>query len=117
MPIQIFAKNFRLTPDIRKHIERGIANLVRLAGKAHITEAPIEVGLTSFHHRKGKVHRAEIMLHLPGETLRAEEEAEDLHEAINITKEEMERQIKKYRTKCTRGLAGLTFRPCPKKSR
>lgn len=117
MPVQIFAKNFKLTPDIRKHVEHEIANLVRLAGKAHVTETPIEVGLTSLHHRKGKIHRAEIMLHLPGEILRAEEEAEDLHQAINIAKEEMESQIKKYRTKCTRGLGGLSFRPCPKKSK
>ena len=48
---------------------------------------------------RGDIYRAEINLRVPGKLLRAEEEAESIHTAINIVKEELERQIKKYRGK------------------
>lgn len=60
-------------------------------------EVWVEIGKTSKHHLKGDVFRAEAQLHLPKKSLRAEAIHEDLRMAINLVKDELEGEIKKYR--------------------
>lgn len=99
MDIHVYGKNLKISPEVEAHIREELKNLQKFIDGKIIPEANIEVGITSFHHQKGDVYRAEINLPVPGKLLRAEEEAENIHTAINIVKEELERQIKKYRGK------------------
>lgn len=96
MAVQVYGHDIKLTPEIKEHIQRELESLRKFIDHKVWQRSKIEVGLTSRHHQKGRIHRAEINLPLPGKFLRAEEEAEDLHTAINIVKEEIERQVKKY---------------------
>jgi ribosomal subunit interface protein len=60
-------------------------------------EVWVEIGRTTRHHLKGDVFRAEAQMHLPKKSLRAEAIHEDLRMAINLVKEELESEIRKYR--------------------
>lgn len=97
--IQIYSPNLKLTDDIKEHIRRELKNLEKLHDGRVAPQIKVEVGRTTTHHKKGKIFRAEINLPVFGRMLRAEEAAEDIHTAINIVKEEIERQIKKLKEK------------------
>lgn len=63
-------------------------------------EAWVEVGRTTGHHKKGDVFRAEVQVKLPGKaSIRAESVQPDLHLAIDETRDELERQLKRYKNK------------------
>ena len=109
MRIHITTKNIELTEDIKRYIEEKIGELGKfinypgekvktVEGKSFV-EVWVEVGRTTFHHKKGQVFRAEAQLYLPGESLRAESESEDLRTSITEIKDELQRELKKYRGK------------------
>lgn len=97
MNIRILGKNLELTKAIKDYVEKNVAKLEKIFD--NIIEANVEVGKTTHHHKKGKIFRAEINLKVPRTLLRAEEEAEDLYQAIDLVKEEIERQLRKYKTR------------------
>ena len=97
--IQIYSPNLKLTEDIKDHIRLELKNLKKFYDGRLASMIKVEVGKVSTRHRKGKIYRAEINLPAFGRLLRAEEVAEDIHTAINIVKEEIERQIKKFKEK------------------
>lgn len=93
----IKATNFELTKALEDFIEEKIGGLEKL-----ITVQPakifVEVGKTTFHHRKGPFLRAECQISLPGKKiLRAEAENKNLKSAIIEVREEIERQLKSYK--------------------
>lgn len=94
--MQIYGHNLELTPQLMEHIRNEVGSLKKFIDQKTWEDAKIEVGRTSRRHRKGEIYRAEINLPLPGKFLRAEEVSENLHTAVNIVKEEIERQVKKY---------------------
>ncbi|MBU1046075.1 HPF/RaiA family ribosome-associated protein [Patescibacteria group bacterium] len=67
------------------------------AGEREKTEAFVEIGKISKHHLKGDVFRAEVQLSLPKKSLRAVARDNDLRTAINTAKEEIQREVKKYK--------------------
>ena len=115
MTISIKATNLKLTPTIRQYIEEKIGSLAKFAKilskedgydislkkKQAIVEIQVEVGKTTFHHRKGKIFRAEVQLKMFKKNLRAESINENLFSSINEAKDEIERQIKQYQDKAT----------------
>jgi len=109
MRIHITTKNMELAEDIRRYVEEKIGELDKfinypgegvkaIKGKASV-EVWVEIGRTTFHHKKGQIFRAEAQLYLPGESLRSEAEAEDLLTAITEVKDELQRELKKYKGK------------------
>ena len=68
-------------------------------GEKEKVEAFVEIGKISKHHLKGDVFRAEVQLILPKKSLRAVARDNDLRTAINIAKEEIQGEIKKYKGK------------------
>ncbi|MCX6738302.1 MAG: HPF/RaiA family ribosome-associated protein [Candidatus Parcubacteria bacterium] len=68
-------------------------------GEKEKVEAFVEIGKISKHHLKGDVFRAEVQLILPKKSLRAVARDNDLRVAINIAKEEIQGEIKKYKGK------------------
>lgn len=113
MKIVIKTTNLKLNGELRNYIQEKIGSLEKFArifqdenyydgffakGKPRV-EVWIEIGRTTFHHQKGDIFRAEAQMHLPGKSLRAESEAEDLKLAITEIKDELQRELKKYKGK------------------
>lgn len=67
-------------------------------GKPRV-EAWVEIGKETRHHKKGPIFYAECQMRFPGKSLRAESKRENLKEAINEVKQEIERQMIKYKEK------------------
>ncbi len=97
MKIDIKGTNMELTEAIKDYVNEKIGSLEKFFD--NIIEARVDVGKTTNHHQKGDVFRAEVNLQVPQTLLRAESEREDLYIAINEVKEEIQRQLKKYKEK------------------
>lgn len=98
MKIDIKGTNMELTEAIKDYVNEKIGSLEKFFD--NIVEARVEVGKTSNHHQKGDIFRAEVNLDVPEKyVLRAEATREDLYMAINQVKDELQRQVKKYKEK------------------
>ena len=98
MQIDIKGTNLELTEAIKDYVNEKIGGLEKFFDQ--ILEARVDVGLTTKHHQKGNIFRAEVNLEVPQKhIIRAEAEREDLYMAINEVKDELQRQIKKYKEK------------------
>ena len=98
MQIDIKGTNLELTQAIKDYINEKVGGLEKFFDQALI--ARVDVGLTTKHHQKGDVFRAEINLEVPQKhLLRAESVRDDLYVAINEAKLELERQVRKYKEK------------------
>ncbi len=98
MKLAIKATQITLTDAIRAYVEQKVASLdnkVKRFGPS--VSADCEVGLTSKHHKKGPIFRAELHVRLPGMLVYAEHEDLNLYNAISETKREVERQIADYK--------------------
>ncbi len=67
-------------------------------GKPRV-EVWVEIGRTTRHHQKGDIFRAEAQMRFPGKSIRAESERDDLKLAITEVKDELQRELKKYKGK------------------
>ncbi|HOW13068.1 MAG TPA: ribosome-associated translation inhibitor RaiA [Candidatus Pacearchaeota archaeon] len=110
MEIAIKTKDIELTTELRKFIEKKISPLEKFLkflynkNKNYLQEKPeiklfLEIGKTTKHHKKGEVFFAEGQLEFPGGILYSTSTAKDIKLAIIETREELERQIKKYKEK------------------
>jgi putative sigma-54 modulation protein len=97
MSINIKATNLELTPDLRKYIEEKVAMLNKYFDG--IIEVKVEVELTTHHHQKGDIYRAEFNIAVPGRLLRVEKTTEDIYKAIDKTKDHAAEELKKYKGK------------------
>lgn len=88
-----------MTGYLEKMIEEKISDIEKLLSRVPRLIAEIEVGLTSKHHQKGDIYRAEIQIQVPGKILRAVSEKEDFRSALTEVKDELQVQIKKYKDK------------------
>ena len=98
MKVTIKATNLNLTPGIKKAIEEKIATLDKFI--PHIdtsVEAFVEVALETRHHKKGKIYYAEANIKVPGRIVRSEARGEDIYQAINEIKDELQRALKEYK--------------------
>jgi len=94
----MYAKNMSLDGPLRVFIEDRIGGLGKFIGKGPV-EARVEIGLPSKHHQSGKIYYAEVNLNMGGKLLRATCQHEDLRNAIVDVKNELQRQIKKFKDK------------------
>jgi len=62
-------------------------------------ETRVEIGLPSKHHHSGNIFYAEVNLKIGGKLLRATCQHEDLRNAIVDAKNELQRQLKKFKDK------------------
>ncbi len=92
--------NIKPTGAINKYVEKKFAHLDKFLERVGTPrDCAIEIGKTIKHHKNGKFFRAEADLVLPRRVLRAEAEAYDLYSAIDILKDELERQLHVYKEK------------------
>jgi putative sigma-54 modulation protein len=98
MKINIKGTNMDLTDAIKDYVNEKIGSLDKFYD--NILEARVEIGLTTKHHQKGDIYRAEVNLEVPQKhLLRAEAVRDDLYLSINEVKDELQLQLKKFKEK------------------
>lgn len=101
MRIEISGHNLSLTPSLGEYAKEKFGLLGKL-----LEQFDYEGGValravlerTTSHHHKGEIYRVTANLTLPHGTLRAEKSHENIRAAVDIVQEELEGQIRKYRT-------------------
>jgi putative sigma-54 modulation protein len=99
MKIKIKTTNIGLTPAIQTYVEEKINSLERFLPRDSSISADVEIGKTTRHHHKGDIFRAEANLTVPGRLIRAVAEEWDLRVAIDMVKDELQREIKSNKEK------------------
>lgn len=92
------ATNFEMTDAIASYINEKLEAIEKFTQDFEpVAEMDIEVAKTTNHHAKGPFFYAEMNLHIPGQVIRATNEAEDLYAAIDAVKDEVIRQLKDHK--------------------
>ena len=100
MNIKIRSKNFDLTPSIDDYVTKKISLLEKFLGEGVGILCEVEIGRNSKHHKSGDVFRAEVNIIEPGnKQIYAVAEEADLYTAIDIVRDEAEREIVSRKTK------------------
>ena len=100
MTITISTKNISLDEPLENFVREKIGGLDKLIGNDK-SEARVEIGKPSQHHKSGRIFRAEANIRMGGVLLRASCEHEDLRNAIVDVKDELQEQIRKFKEKRT----------------
>jgi len=101
MEIIIKGTKIKLTESLKDFIEEKIRDLEKFfefkVKEDFEVKAFIEIGKLSKHHRRGDVFCAECQIFLPGKGVRSVAEKEDLKLAICEVRDELQRQLEKYK--------------------
>ena len=97
MKINIKAVNAELAPSAHELINKKISGLRKYFD--YIIEADVEVGITSLHHAKGNIYRAEVNLSVPKAIIRAEAETENITKSMNKVRDILKKELVKYKEK------------------
>lgn len=98
MEIHLKMLGIEHTAAIDAYVEDKVGKLEKFlqsVGTPH--EIQVEIGKSNNRHKSGITMTCHMHLRLPGATLNAETEAEDLYAAIDSAHEDIERQIVKYK--------------------
>src|SRR3989338_501503 len=98
MKIILSGKNIKLDEPLKVFVEERIGGLNKLIDSETV-EARVEIGLPSKHHRSGRIYYAEVNLKVGGKLIRANCQHEDFRNAIVDVKNELQRQVKKFKNK------------------
>ncbi len=93
MKIDLKTKNFEITPSIKTYLQEKLDALDKFLPNDESIFADVELAKTTKHHQKGDIFKAEVNLTMPGRLIRAVAEQWDLHAAIDIVKDELQREI------------------------
>ena len=96
MKIQKGARNIEMTNAIEQYIDEKIGSLEKF--NKNIIECRVEIDKNT-HHRKGEVFKVTVNIKVPNELIRAEQVDENLYSAIDLVKEDTERQLLKLKSK------------------
>ncbi len=91
-PMVITAKDFKLTPSIHEYATQKFGSLVRLS-RQPVTDLKVMLDV-DHHKRHGDICRVEASAVWRGRTFKAGEKATEMHEAIDICVEKLERQLR-----------------------
>lgn len=100
MTINFKGTNIKLTPEISNYLNKrleGLEKFLPKEGGAFI--ADIELGKSSNRHKTGDIFRAEINIHLGGKAFRAVSESRDPYSAIDLMRDEINRELSSYKEK------------------
>ncbi len=115
MEVQIKARDYKISPDLREFIQQRVNKLDRFVGR--VTDAKLE--LNHQHPRTGGEHlTAQLTIATRRAILRAEEQHADPRRAVDLVVEKMCRRIKRYHDKRVDhgkrpSLAEFTAEPLP----
>ena len=90
---EIQATNVELTEALRTFVTEKVMSLERFAKRFDPCDVAIEIGKTSERHQKGDVFFAEVTIRIPGDTIRARVEKDDLYASIDELKDDVKAQL------------------------
>jgi len=96
MNILITARKFKARPGLKDFISSAVSTLKKY--NDDILSADVKL---SYLNSKDSIKNAEIILHVPGQTLNATEESDDFEKSVSRAVEKLSRQLKKLKTKRT----------------
>ncbi|MEK7174969.1 MAG: ribosome-associated translation inhibitor RaiA [Patescibacteria group bacterium] len=100
MQIILKATNLTVTPSLNEYIERALGSLNKLVKNlGEETEMRVEVGRSTFHHRKGEVFFAEANLKIGKNILRSSAESLTVQAAVDEVHDELRNEIYKFKGK------------------
>jgi ribosome hibernation promoting factor len=89
MDIHLTAKQIKITPAIRAYVEEKVGKTQRYFD--HIINAQVFLSVQK------RFHNAEIVVHAPGQTIRALAMAADLYSAVDLAADKIDAQLKKFK--------------------
>jgi putative sigma-54 modulation protein len=101
MRIIIKGTNIKLSPSINQYIEEKIGSLDKFlkSFNPELIEARIEVGKITRGQRQGDIFKAEVNLSINGQLIRVSKTEESLMAAIDLVKDELREEIRRYKDK------------------
>lgn len=101
MIVSLKSTGIEIVESIRQYFDEKIVRLVEklIPKNSDVIKLDLEAERTTRHHRHGKIFRAEAKLSIGSKVLYADAMGEDLHEAIDLLEEELEKEIKKFKGK------------------
>ncbi len=108
MNIKIRSRNIEITPAINDYVTKKIKTLDKFLDSSKEILCEIELGKTTNHHKSGDIFRAEVNISEPGSRqFYAATEESDLYAAIDVVRDEAEREIvsqkSRYKTLLRKG--------------
>ena len=98
MRITIKGTGIELSPEITDYVEKRLESIFKFEDSSDpSSRCEVEVGRTTRHHQSGDIYYAEVNLHIPGENLRATEEAATLNAAVDAVKDEIQRELRQLK--------------------
>jgi putative sigma-54 modulation protein len=95
MQINLRGKDVELTDDLKDFAEKKIGSLAKFFD--NVIDIRVELEKITNHHKQGNIYQASVEMDVPGEKLFVKESAEDIKDAINKVKEEMQQKIKHFK--------------------
>jgi len=93
-------KNISLDDALDVFVKQKIGGLEKFIKDPNdLVEVRVEIGKPSKHHRSGRIFYAEVNLKMGGKLLRATCQHEDLRNAIVDVRNELQKQISKFKEK------------------
>lgn len=101
MRIIIKTKDLTITPEIKNYLDKKLQSLQRFLNNfnQNLIIAEIEIGRATTRHQTGPFFRTEINFCLNGKMLRVEAKAGSLYAAIDEARDDLEREIKRFKKK------------------
>ena len=110
MQITIKTKNLELTAELESFIQKKIGGLNKflavfqghslpVAGGRELFDTFVEVERETTHHKQGNIFKAEAKIYVPGRSLFAKVNGEEVMSIINKLRDELESEIRKYKSK------------------
>ncbi len=99
--MEINGIHFDVDADLRKYVERKIGHLDRFFPRHARESAHAEVKLKERMIKTKKECTAEVILHLPHDTITTKETTINMYAAIDIVETKLKNQLKRYKEKHT----------------
>ncbi len=100
MNIKIRSVNFDLTDAISEYVNKKLSSLEKFTGVDGEVLCEVEIGRTTKHHNSGDIFKAEVNMSISGSPqVYAVSEQSDLYAAIDIVKDDIERQLVSKKSK------------------
>ena len=105
MKVYIYARNIDLTEGLKEAVESKLSRLDKYFSESVEARATLSVTKHS--------QTVEVTIPFGAVLLRAEESSEDMYKSIDLVRDKLERQIRKYKTKIERrqGSDSVRFNP------
>ena len=94
MNIKITARKFKARTTLKDYVKDELKSLLKFNDS--ILSADV---ILSFQNSHDSIKKAEVTLHIPGQTLVATEESDDFEKSINAASNKLSRQLKTLKSK------------------